>query len=85
MFTPPLRLEHRRGGTMMPTYVRPEYDGHDEEDTTDGTSEMFIEIRKIQKDGTRTCHAKQWPTLPSNYYLDSQGYIPQLGIDVSIQ
>src|ERR1700723_3455772 len=29
---------------------------------------MFIEIRKIkrlQKDGTRTCHAKQWPTPPS--------------------
>lgn len=24
---------------MMPTYVRPEYDGRDEEDTTDGTSE----------------------------------------------
>ena len=30
---------------------------------------MFIEIRKIkrlQKDGTRTCHAKQWPTPPSS-------------------
>ena len=29
---------------------------------------MFIEIRNIkrlQKDGTRTCHAKQWPTPPS--------------------
>src|ERR1700683_1408177 len=29
---------------------------------------MFIEIRKIkrlQKAGTRTCHAKQWPTPPS--------------------
>src|ERR1700685_2434791 len=29
---------------------------------------MFIEIRKIkrlQKDGTHTCHAKQWPTPPS--------------------
>ena len=29
---------------------------------------MFIEIRKtkrLQKAGTRTCHAKQWPTPPS--------------------
>src|ERR1700677_4442114 len=26
---------------------------------------MFIEIIKIQKDGTRTCHVKQWPTPPS--------------------
>jgi hypothetical protein len=29
---------------------------------------MFIEIIKIkrlQEDGTRTCHAKQWPTPPS--------------------
>jgi hypothetical protein len=29
---------------------------------------MFIEIiqiKRLQEDGTRTCHAKQWPTPPS--------------------
>ena len=34
---------------------------------------MFIEIRKIkrlQKAGTRTCHAKQWPTPPSGVLSD---------------
>ena len=38
---------------------------------------MFIEIiiiMRLQKYGTRTCHAKQWPTPPSGCYdLDPNG------------
>jgi len=45
---------------------------------------MFIEIRKInrlQKDGTCTYHAKQWPTPPN----DVQGWAgPGLGLGLGL-
>jgi hypothetical protein len=41
---------------------------------------MFIEIiqiKRLQEDGTRTCHAKQWPTPPSEVEgnMDAKQYV----------